>query len=101
MEQPNNSKFDKQKTIDRYQYSCNDVIGRGAYAIVYAGRSLKTNERVAIKVMDKLKFADEYCLKSVQSEIDIMKKMLHPNVVQLLDVYQTKCHIYIVTEFCE
>jgi hypothetical protein len=49
MEQPNNSKFDKQKTIDRYQYSCNDVIGRGAYAIVYAGRSLKTNERVAIK----------------------------------------------------
>ena len=30
-----------------------------------------------------------------------MKRIDHPNVVKLLDVYQTSNNMYIVTEFCE
>lgn len=30
-----------------------------------------------------------------------MKKVDHPNIVKLLDVYQTSNNMYIVTEFCQ
>lgn len=30
-----------------------------------------------------------------------MKKVDHPNIVKLLDVYQSSNNMYIVTEFCE
>lgn len=30
-----------------------------------------------------------------------MKKIEHPNIVKLLDVYQTNNNLYIVTEFCD
>jgi serine/threonine-protein kinase ULK/ATG1 len=30
-----------------------------------------------------------------------MKKLNHPNIVRLLDVYETVNNCYIITEFCE
>lgn len=30
-----------------------------------------------------------------------MKKVKHPNILQLLDVYQTAHNIYIITEYCD
>ena len=56
---------------------------------------------MAVKVIDKKIFANKYNLKNVQSEIDIMKKIDHPNIVKLHDVYQTNNNMYIVTEYCK
>lgn len=44
---------------------------------------------------------DSYNLKNLQSEIDIMKKVHHENIVKLYDVYQTSNNMYIVTELCD
>lgn len=55
---------------------------------------------MAVKVIDKKIFANKYNLKNIQSEIDIMKKIEHPNIVKLHDVYQTNNNMYIVTEYC-
>jgi serine/threonine protein kinase len=57
--------------------------------------------KVAVKVIDKKIFANKYNLKNVQSEIDIMKKVDHPNIVKLHDIFQTTNNMYIVTELCE
>jgi serine/threonine protein kinase len=56
---------------------------------------------VAVKVIDKKIFANHYNLKNIQSEIEIMKKIEHRNIVKLLDVYQTTNNMYIITEFCD
>lgn len=56
---------------------------------------------MAVKVIDKKIFANHYNLKNIQSEIEIMKKVEHKNIVKLLDVYQTTNNMYIITEFCE
>ena len=69
--------------------------------MVYTGRHSETAEKVAIKVIDKLSFAGAYCLTNLQSEVDIMRKLKHPNIVQLLDIYQTHRNVYLVTELCE
>jgi serine/threonine-protein kinase ULK/ATG1 len=55
---------------------------------------------VAVKVIDKKIFSNAYNVKNIQSEIDIMKKVSHDNIVRLHDIYQTANNMYIVTEFC-
>ena len=89
------------KKIDKYVFSMNKVIGKGSYATVYKGRRVPDNLPTAVKVIDKKIFTNAYNIKSMQSEIDIMKRVDHPNLVKLLDVYQTTNNMYIVTEFCQ
>jgi serine/threonine protein kinase len=78
-----------------------NLLGQGSYANVYKGRIIETNEHVAVKVIDKRLFANSYNVKNIQSEIEIMKKVDHPNIVKLFDVYQTTNNMYIITELCE
>ena len=52
---------------------------------------------MAVKVIDKKIFSNAYNVKNIQSEIDIMKKVNHHNIVQLHDIYQTTNNMYIVT----
>lgn len=61
------------------RYEVGDEIGRGAFSVVKNGRDKRTNEKVAIKFIEK-KFVDKQDLVLLAREIDIMKKVHHPNV---------------------
>lgn len=54
-----------------------------------------------MKVIEKKIFANKFNFKNIQSEVDIMKKVNHPNIVRMLDIYQTNNNMYMVTECCE
>ena len=41
------------KRVENYSFSLHAVIGRGSYGTVYIGKDDKTNQPVAIKVVDK------------------------------------------------
>ncbi|KAJ4712996.1 Serine/threonine-protein kinase [Melia azedarach] len=71
-------------------------IGQGSYAIVYRG--LWNGSDVAVKVY----FGNEYSedtLQSYQKEIDIMKKLRHPNVLLFMGAISSQERLAIVTEF--
>ena len=74
-----------------------NLLGRGSYASVYKGLSMIDNNPTAVKVIDQKIFINAYNFKTIQSEIEIMKKIQHKNIVELLDVYQSTNNIYIVT----
>ena len=74
-----------------------NLLGRGSYASVYKGLSMIDNTPTAVKVIDQKLFINAYNFKTIQSEIEIMKKIQHKNIVELLDVYQSTNNIYIVT----
>ena len=40
-------------------------------------------------------------VKLLQAEIDILKSLKHPNVLQCYEVLSSTNNCYIVTEFCE
>ena len=90
-----------EKKIEKYQFSLKKMLGQGSYAIVYLGREIDSQNPVAVKVIDKRIFSNAYNVKNIQSEIDIMKKVAHQNIVQLHDIYQTTNNMYIVTELCQ
>jgi len=80
------------------KYTMGREIGRGGFSIVYDGTAKATGKKVAIKVIDKKKQDGEQ-LVLLQREIDIMKRLKHPNIVALYDVFDDPTHISLVLEY--
>lgn len=89
-------------TIGIYEYNSKDLIGHGAFAVVYKGRvKMRPNQVVAIKAITKKNLAKSQNL--LGKEIKILKELTllqHENVVALLDCKETSNHVYLVMEYC-
>jgi len=96
-----NSRKNKSSKL-KGPYLMGDTIGEGAFAKVKIAVHMQTNEKVAIKILDKTKFfKDEEDINRVQKEIAILKKLKHKNIIQLYEIMESKKNLYIVMEFCE
>ncbi|KAH3701133.1 cyclin-dependent kinase 4-like [Dreissena polymorpha] len=77
-----------------HKYEEVTVIGNGAYGTVYKGRDLNNDGRfVAMKMIRLQNSAEEGMPMSAIREIALLKQLEayeHPNIVKLLDVWQTK-----------
>ncbi|XP_047980423.1 CBL-interacting protein kinase 2-like [Salvia hispanica] len=83
--------------MQRYEFG--KLLGQGTFAKVYHARDIKNDESVAIKVIDKEKTVKVGMMEQIEREISVMKRVRHPNVVQLYEVMATKAKIYFVMEF--
>ncbi|XP_022916598.1 serine/threonine-protein kinase unc-51 [Onthophagus taurus] len=90
------------ETVGDYEYSTKDLIGQGAFAVVFKGRSKKNPQLiVAIKSIMKKSLAKSQNL--LGKEIKILKELTelhHENVVALLDCKEYPQHVYLVMEYC-
>nr|XP_045593424.1 serine/threonine-protein kinase unc-51-like isoform X1 [Procambarus clarkii] len=90
------------EVVGEYEYSTKDLIGHGAFAVVFKGRhKQKPSLTVAIKSITKKNIAKSQNLLS--KEIKILKELTelhHENVVALLDCKETVNHVFLVMEYC-
>ena len=56
-------------------------MGQGTFGKVRIGTHTITNEMVAIKILEKDKIKDKADVERVTREINILKKVRHPNVI--------------------
>lgn len=83
-------------------YLMGETIGEGAFAKVKVACHIYTNEKVAIKILEKKKFfQDQEDINRVQKEISILKRLKHKNIIQLYEIMESKKNLYIVMEYCE
>ncbi len=59
-----------------------------------------TRKLVAMKSIGKEYMKDESSKKKMSNEIQILKILRHPNVVKLLETFETEKHHIIVMELC-
>ena len=77
------------------------TIGSGTFSTVKLGIHLPTQQKVAIKILDKNKINDENDIKRMSREIHILSKLNHPNIAQLYETMSSENHIYIIMEYIE
>uniref|UniRef100_A0A8C5GXK7 non-specific serine/threonine protein kinase n=1 Tax=Gouania willdenowi TaxID=441366 RepID=A0A8C5GXK7_GOUWI len=72
------------ETVGKYEFSRKDLIGHGAFAVVFKGRHREKNDwEVAVKCINKKNLAKSQTL--LGKEIRILKELKHENIVALLD----------------
>jgi len=69
-------------------YHVLELIGEGSFGKVHRGRRICTGEIVAMKFIPKANRLEKE-LRSLQREIDIMRRLKHKNIVSLLDSFET------------
>ncbi|CAN0461992.1 unnamed protein product, partial [Ectocarpus sp. 12 AP-2014] len=81
-------------------YQIGQEIGRGGFGVVFQALNTATGDFVAVKrmEMDSVKLDAG---ASIKGEIDLLKKLNHPNIVQYIDTIQTTEHLHIVLEIME
>lgn len=83
------------------EYKIETIIGSGAYGTVFEATH-SNGEKVAIKILNKLILGqnpDDFAL--INSEIELLKKLYHKNIIRLLEFIEDTYFIYIVTELCD
>ncbi|XP_031218832.1 sperm motility kinase 3A-like [Mastomys coucha] len=81
----------------RAQYDILRTIGQGSYAQVKLAHHRLTGTAVAIKVL--LKEEMQYCL--IRSEVGIMKRLNHPNIISLHQVIETEQNVFLILELAD
>ncbi len=81
-------------------YIYREEIGSGSYSKVYKAFDTTTNEFVAIKKMNKSRLSKNL-IERFLKEIEILKKIKHPNIIQFRNSLITDKYIFIITEYCD
>ena len=80
----------------RDSYELSKELGSGTFSVVRLGVHKPTGRKVAVKVIDKANV--DVNKESLKTEIRILKEVDHPNIVKLLDVYESPRKVYLVME---
>uniref|UniRef100_A0A8C8ASD8 non-specific serine/threonine protein kinase n=1 Tax=Otus sunia TaxID=257818 RepID=A0A8C8ASD8_9STRI len=87
----------KNRTDVEKHYEIGRTIGDGNFAVVKECRHCDTNQIYAMKIVDKSKLKGKEDM--MESEILIIRSLSHPNIVSLIEVYETEAEIYLILEY--
>jgi len=96
--------IDRTEDINKY-YKLSRRLGQpGQFGYAVLAQHKQTRETRAIKVINKARFSRSsdrsFHYEQLRSEIDVMKKMQHKNIIKMFEVYEDLRELYIVMELC-
>ena len=89
----------QEKGNPKKKYIPIKLLGNGSFGSVYEAQNTIFQNSVAMKIIDRSD--DDSDEKEILNEINILKKLSHPNIVKIFEFYITRGHYYLVTEFCK
>eukprot|EP01138_Halocafeteria_seosinensis_P000664 gb/GECG01000680.1/.p1 GENE.gb/GECG01000680.1/~~gb/GECG01000680.1/.p1 ORF type:complete len:531 (+),score=64.48 gb/GECG01000680.1/:1-1593(+) len=82
------------------KYKVTHSLGKGSFADVYRAEDTESGETVAVKAIS-IERLNTQARKQLNSEVEILKKFKHENVVRLIDVARSKKTMHLIMEFCD
>lgn len=82
-------------------YKIEKMLGRGGMGAVYAGVEEGTGQRAAIKVLSPVLADDPGFRERFKAEIETLKALRHPNIVQLFGYGEHDGHLFYAMELVE
>ena len=80
------------------KYTVMDMIGEGSFGRVFRGKDKQTGEVVALKLIPKVGHSEKE-IRSLRSECKIQKELNHPNIVRMIDAFETDNEVISVAEY--
>ena len=77
------------------------ILGRGSFGIVYLVKQRYLSRYFAMKVIKKSPTKAKEEEENLMNEVDILRKLDHPNIVKITDFYSLKTEYNIITEYCQ
>lgn len=90
----------KQRGKLAAHYVILNKLGRGNFAVVRKVQRKKDGKFFAAKIITK-KAMKPKDLQLLGEEVNILKKLAHPNINRLIETFDTKHHLYIVLELLQ
>jgi calcium-dependent protein kinase len=87
-----------KKDLIENDYIIGNVCGSGAFATVRKVKSKVSGQERALKIIKKQKSQDS---TRMYLEVEILKKLVHPNIMQIFEFFEDKKNFYIISELCE
>jgi calcium-dependent protein kinase len=75
-------------------------LGQGLYGEVWKVRNKINGNICAMKIIFKHKDTSKLEEMEILNEIEIMKRLDHPNIVKIFEYYNTKKAFYLIMEYC-
>ena len=97
--QDNNEKDNAKDIIG--DYLIKEKIGEGTFSKVKLGLNMFTGQKVAIKILDKMKLIEEEGIERVVRELKILSELNHPNIIKIYKIIEDEKYYYVVMEYCE
>src|SRR3990167_3897756 len=66
------------------------TLGKGSFGKVKEARHVISGEKIAIKILKKDMMKKEDDMMRIRREIDILRRVRHPNIIQLYEVIETR-----------
>ena len=82
------------------EYEIKGILGKGTFSKVKLGINKITNEKVAIKIIDKQLALNKNNNERIKREISILKNCYHPNIIKVLDIKEDSNNYYFLMEYC-
>ena len=80
-------------------YSFLKTIGEGTFGKVKLAMHKITQEKVAIKILEKKKINSKKDLERIEKEIKYLKILNHPNIVKIYEIIEDDNNFYIAMEY--
>ena len=86
---------------DKFDMNEKVLIGTGTTGKIYKVLCKNTNEMRAIKIIEKGSlFEFIRTRKLIINKIISLKKINHPKIIKILEVYEDQTSIYLIMEYC-
>ncbi|TDG41309.1 hypothetical protein AWZ03_012271 [Drosophila navojoa] len=80
------------------RYLVSSLVGQGSFGCVYKAQRRADDKVVAIKVISKRGRSNRE-LKNLRRECDIQARLKHPHVIEMVESFESKFDLFVVTEF--
>ena len=97
----NLKKKEKEVEYKIGNYLIKKTLGQGTFGKVKLGIYLPTEEKVAIKILEKDRIIEKDDEIRVKREFDMLALFNHPNVILVAEIFESTDSFYSVMEYCE
>jgi len=79
------------------KYDIKEELGAGAFSLVKLAVEKSTGKKFAVKIIEKKNVEGQYS-KNLQNETEILKRVNHPNIIKLVEMFDSNEFLFLVME---